>query len=598
MALISLNNVSLTFAGPALLDSVSLQIEEGERVGLLGRNGAGKSTLLKVLEGTLEPDSGDVVRQPGLRVASLAQEVPLDLAGTVGGYLHEVCGAARSDAAWKIEARIDQAARDLTLDLAAPLETLSAGSKRRVLLAAALVRDADVLILDEPTNHLDIDAITHLEDSLERRRGALLFVTHDRSFMRDLATRILDLDRSVLRSYRTTYDLYLEQRDEELRAEAGQDALFDKKLAEEEAWVRRGIKARRTRNEGRVRALESLRRERGARREEVARVKGALQEAERSGRVVLRCENLGYAYDDAPIVRGYTGTILRGDRIGILGPNGCGKTTLIRLLLGELTPQEGSVTAGSRLEVAHFTQLHDVLDESKSVVENVGEGRDTVSVGGVDRNVVGYLRDFLFTPEQIQGSIVRLSGGERRRLQLAKILSRPCNLLVLDEPTNDLDLETLELLESLLLDFRGTLLIVSHDRAFLDNVVTSTLVFEGAGQWREYAGGYADWLRQRVPAAPPPVERAAKPKRDRGTDRPRRIGFKEKRELEELPRTIETLEGEKQSIFASMASPGYYATPAEEIARIRERLDAIEAEIHKAYARWMELEALSAGGEG
>ncbi|MEK7349093.1 MAG: ATP-binding cassette domain-containing protein [Candidatus Eisenbacteria bacterium] len=597
MSLISLNNVSLTFAGPALLDAVSLQLEDGERVGLLGRNGAGKSTLLKILEGTLAPDSGDVVRQPGLRVASLPQEVPFDLAGTVRDYLHEVCGATRSDAAWKIEARIDQAARDLTLDLDASLETLSAGSKRRVLLAAALVRDPDLLILDEPTNHLDIDAIDRLEDSLQRRRGTLLFVTHDRSFLRNLATRILDLDRGAIRSYRTTYDLYLEQREAELRVEADQDALFDKKLAQEEAWVRRGIKARRTRNEGRVRALESLRLERAARREEVGRVKGAIQEAERSGRAVLRCQSLGYAYDGLPIVRGYTGTILRGDRVGILGPNGCGKTTLIRLLLGELAPQEGTVTAGTRLEVAHFEQLHDVLDESKTVVENIGEGRETVPVGGVERHVVGYLRDFLFTPEQIQGSIVRLSGGERKRLQLAKILSRPCNLLVLDEPTNDLDLETLELLESLLLEFQGTLLIVSHDRAFLDNVVTSTLVFEGAGQWREYVGGYADWLRQKEPAERPPAAKPARPKQERTTVRPRRIGFKEKRELHELPGTIEKLEVEKQGLFALMASPSFYTARGEEIARIREKLAAVEAEIHKAYARWMELDALTAGGE-
>ena len=598
MPLISLNNVSLTFAGPPLLESVSLQIEDGERLGLLGRNGAGKSTLLKILEGTLVPDSGDVVRQPGLRVASLPQEVPPDLTGTVGGCLHEVCGAAKSDAAWKIEARIDQAARDLTLDLDSNLETLSAGSKRRVLLAAALVGDPDLLILDEPTNHLDIAAIEHLEESLQRRRGTLVFVTHDRSFLRNLATRILDLDRGVIRSYRTTYDAYLEQRDDELRVEAGQAALFDKKLAQEEAWVRRGIKARRTRNEGRVRALESLRLERGARRDEVARVKAALQEAERSGRVVLRCQDLGYAYDSAPIVRGFSGTILRGDRIGILGPNGCGKTTLIRLLLGELAPQEGTVTAGTRLEIAHFEQLHDVLDESKTVVDNIGEGRETVSVGGVERHVVGYLRDFLFTPEQIQGPILRLSGGERRRLQLAKILARPCNLLVLDEPTNDLDLETLELLEDLLLEYQGTLLVVSHDRAFLDNVVTSTLVFEGAGQWREYVGGYADWLRQRKSAEPPPAAKPTRPKPGRATARPRRVSFKEKRELHDLPSTIEKLEAEKQNLFALMASPSFYATPGDEIARLRARLAAVEAEIHTAYARWMELETLTAGEAG
>ena len=334
--LISLSDVSLTFVGPPLLNMVNLQIEDGERLGLLGRNGAGKSTLLKILEGTVAPDSGEVIRQPNLRVASLQQDVPVDLSGTVRAYLHDVCGATRSDAAWEIETRIDSAAQNLMLDLDARIEELSAGSKRRVLLAAALVRDPDLLILDEPTNHLDIDAITHLEEVLQRRRGTLIFVTHDRSFLRTLATRILDLDRGALRSYRSGYDAYLERREEELRVESEQDRLFDKKLAQEEAWLRRGVKARRTRNEGRVKALESLRSERRARREEIGRVKGQIQEAEKSGRMVIRCRDLGFAYGEVPIVRGFTGTILRGDRIGILGPNGCGKTTLIDLLLGDL----------------------------------------------------------------------------------------------------------------------------------------------------------------------------------------------------------------------------------------------------------------------
>jgi ATP-binding cassette subfamily F protein uup len=361
--------------------------------------------------------------------------------------------------------------------------------------------------------------------------------------------------------------------------------------------VRRGIKARRTRNEGRVRALESLRLERAARRDEVARVKARLQEAERSGRMVLRCTDVSFSYDEAPVVRDLTTTILRGDRIGILGPNGCGKTTLIRLLLGELAPQQGAVTTGTRLEIAHFEQLHDSLDESKSVAANIGEGRETVSVGGAERHIVGYLQDFLFTTEQIQGPIQRLSGGERRRLQLAKALSRPCNLLVLDEPTNDLDLETLELIEDLLLEFQGTLLVVSHDREFLDNVVTSTLAFEGAGRWREYVGGYADWLRQRKVAEPPPAPKPARPKPERAPTRPRRLSFNQKRELRDLPETIEKLEAEKQSLFALMSSPGFYATRGDEIARIRERVAAVEAGIHEAYARWMELENLAAGSE-
>ena len=502
-----------------------------------------------------------------------------------------------SDTAWRIETRIDQAASDLTLDLDAVIATLSAGSKRRVLLAAALVRDPDLLILDEPTNHLDLDAIRQLEDALQRRRGTLVFVTHDRAFLRSLATRILDLDRGALRSYRSGYDAYLVTREEEQRVEADQAALFDKKLAQEEAWVRRGIKARRTRNEGRVRALQALRVERGARRDEMARVKAQLQEADASGRVVLRCRDVGYSYGVTPIVHGFTGTILRGDRIGILGPNGCGKTTLIALLLGQLAPQQGSVTAGTRLEVAHFEQLHDTLEDAKTVLETLGEGRDTLTVGGVERHVVGYLRDFLFTPEQIQGPVLRLSGGERRRLQLAQILSRPCNVLVLDEPTNDLDLETLELIEELLLEFQGTLLLVSHDRAFLDNVVTSTLVFEGAGRWREYVGGYEDWLRQRKAAEPPPVAKPPRPRPERVAVRPRRVTFKERRELADLPARIESLEAEKQRLFDLMASPFFYTTRGDEVAGTRQRLGAIEAEIHEAYARWLELERLASGEE-
>jgi ATP-binding cassette subfamily F protein uup len=598
MTLLSLNDINLTFAGPALLDSVSLQVEDGERIGLVGRNGAGKSTLLKVLEGTLAPDSGTVARQPRLRIASLRQDVPPDLSGSVRNYLHVACGAATSDASWTIETRIDHAAHDLTLDLDAAIESLSAGSKRRVLLAAALVRDPDLLILDEPTNHLDIEAIRHLEDALQRRRGALVFVTHDRSFLRTLATRILDLDRGAVRSYRCSYDAYVEQREEALRVEAEQAKLFDKKLAQEEAWVRRGIKARRTRNEGRVRALEALRLERAARRDETARVKAQVVEAERSGRIVLRCRNVTYGYADAPIVRDLSTTILRGDRIGIMGPNGCGKTTLIGLLLGDIVPQHGTVTAGTKLEIAHFEQLHDMLDDTKSVLENVADGRDMITVGSSERHVVGYLRDFLFTPEQMQGAVTRLSGGERRRLQLAKILSRPCNLLVLDEPTNDLDLETLELIEEMLLEFQGTLLLVSHDRAFIDNVVTSTLVCESPGEWNEYVGGYEDWRRQCKPETPgAPVARPTRPAGERDRTRAPRMGFKEKRELGELPGRIEEFEAEKQRLYALMASSNFYASRGDEIAHVRQELAALEATLQTAYARWVELETLATSGE-
>ena len=619
MALLSLNDIRLTFSGPPLLDGVNLQVDEGERLGLLGRNGAGKSTLLKIIDGSLDPDSGEVVRQPRLRVASLQQDVPVEITGSVRDHLHEVCGVTTSHSSWEIETRIDHAAHDLLLELDERFETLSAGSKRRVLLAAALVREPDLLILDEPTNHLDIEAIEHLEGALQRRRGALIFVTHDRRFLSDLATRILDLDRGALRSYRTSYDAYLVQREEELRVEGEQAALFDKKLAQEEAWLRQGIKARRTRNEGRVRELESLRLERGARRDEVAKVKAQLQDADRSGRKVLRCEGVGYAYGDTTIVRDLTTTILRGDRIGILGPNGCGKTTLIRLLLGELAPQQGTVTAGTKLDVAHYEQLHDVLDEGKSVRDNIGEGREVVTMGAGERHVVGYLRDFLFTPEQIQGPVTRLSGGERKRLQLAKILSRPCNLLVLDEPTNDLDLETLELLEDLLMEFQGTLLVVSHDRAFLDNVVTSTLVWEGGGEWREYVGGYEDWLRQKksgraagraaaaqvsaaakssAPAKLSTAPKPASPNTAGAKAAPRRGGNKERRELGEMPKRIETLEAERQRLFDRMASPDFYSGPGAEIARARQELATLEATIQQAYARWTELESLATSGDG
>ena len=598
MAILSLNDVSLAFAGPPLLDHVTLQIEPGERVGLLGRNGAGKSTLLRLLAGTLRPDAGEVVRQPRLRVAGLQQDVPLDLAGGVLDWLHHACGATKSDAAWEIETRIEHAAEQLGIDLEANLETLSAGSKRRVLLAAALVQQPELLLLDEPTNHLDIAAIQGLEQSLLERRGTLVFVTHDRSFLRRLATRILDLDRGAVRSYTAGYDAYLATREQELRVEADQSALFDKKLAQEEAWLRRGIKARRTRNEGRVRDLEALRRERSVRRDEAGKVQAQLQDSERSGRVVIRCRELGSTYGSAPIVTGFNGSILRGDRIGILGPNGCGKTTLLRLLLGELAPGEGTVTHGTKLEVAQFTQLHEQLDPTRTVAENVGEGREMIAVGSGERHVIGYLRDFLFSNEQIKGPITKLSGGERNRLQLAKILARPCNLLVLDEPTNDLDLETLEILEDLLLEYDGTLLVVSHDRTFLDNVVTQTWVFEGDGRWQEYVGGYEDWLRQRKPEALPAPARRAKSAPGRPASRPRRAGFKEQRELAELPERIARLEAVKQALYEKLASPGFYTARGDEVATANAALVTTERELAAAYARWLELESpASADGD-
>ncbi len=609
MALISLNDVSLAFAGPPLLDHVTLQIEPGERVGLLGRNGAGKSTLLRVLEGTLAPDSGEVVRTPGLRAAGLQQDVPAHVHGVVRDWLHEVCGVAAHEKSWTVESAIERAAQDLTIDLDASFETLSAGSKRRVLLAAAFVREPELLLLDEPTNHLDVETIERLEDSLERRRGTLVFVTHDRGFLRRMATRILDLDRGRVRSYKLGYDAYCETREAERLVEADQAAAFDKKLAQEEAWLRQGIKARRTRNEGRVRRLEALRLDRRARRDETGGVKAALLEGEQSGRRVLRTEKASFEYEaGVPIVRELSTTIQRGDRIGILGPNGWGKTTLIKLLLGELAPTSGTVTPGTKLEIAYFRQMHDELDERLTVRDNVSEGREMISLGEGQKHVVGYLQDFLFTGEQIQGPITKLSGGERRRLQLAKMLARPCNVMVLDEPTNDLDLETLELLEDMLAEFAGTLLVVSHDRVFLDNVVTSTLVAEGGGEWREYVGGYYDWLRQRpAPVAAAAPAREAKAARAASAAsaaaasstaaKPRKLSYKDKRDYEELPGRIEALETEKASLYDQMAQPTFYTSRAADVAPTQARLAAIEVELAAAYERWMELEELVAGSE-
>jgi ATP-binding cassette subfamily F protein uup len=589
--------VSLRFAGLPVLDAVDLHLELGERVGLLGRNGTGKSSLLRVLNGSLAPGSGTVVREPGTRVAMLQQDVPLELTGPVRDYLQNVCGAATHDAAWQVETRVEHAASDLRLDLDAAVETLSAGTRRRVLLAAALVQNPELLLLDEPTNHLDLEAIEHLEEALLRRRGALVFVTHDRSFLSRIATRILDLDRGNLRSYRSGYDAYCVTSEDERRVELDQDALFDKKLAQEEAWVRRGIKARRTRNEGRVRALEALRLERGARREDEGRVRAQVQDAGRSGRIVLRTEDLGFDYGGDPVVRGLTTTLQRGDRVGILGPNGCGKTTLLKLLLSELTPLTGTVTHGTKLEVAHFEQLHDAVDPQQTLFDHVAEGREMIRVGEGERHVVGYLRDFLFTNEQVKGTIAKLSGGERKRLQLARILARPCNVLVLDEPTNDLDLETMELLEDLLIDYPGTLLVVSHDRTFLDDVVTSTLVCEQPGVWSEYVGGYQDWLRQRPQPEAKRSARAEQRAAERGGGRVRRASFKEKRELADLPVRIEALEAEKTALFERMAAPSFYTQGGDEVARAKARLATLEQDHQRAYARWQELESL-VGGSG
>lgn len=595
MAELVCRKVSLSFGGPALLEAIQLTIEKGQRVGLLGRNGCGKSTLLRILAGTLSPDEGELVRRQGVRVAGLEQEVPRCMEGTVTAQLESALSGLPELEDWESQTRIQQVLGQLNLQPDADVASMSAGSKRRVLLARALVMEPDVLLLDEPTNHLDVEAIRALEGLLERRAGTLVFVTHDRAFLQRLATRIVEIDRGVLRSYDCDYATYLERRDSLLEAEVNANAQFDKLLAREEAWLRRGIKARRTRNMGRVRALKDLREERAGRRNEVGRVRARVQEAERSGKLVIRAEELCHGYRGERLFDGFSCEIQRGDRVGILGPNGCGKTTLLQVLLKEIAPDEGAVLHGTKLAVARFDQLHSVLDETKTVQANVCEEGDLVTVGGTTRHVMGYLGDFLFSPEQIRGPITRLSGGERSRLQLAKILARPCNLLVLDEPTNDLDLETLELLEELLVEFQGTILLVSHDRAFLDNVVTSTLVFEGASGLNEYVGGYEDWQRAvRARAAKPTIVETRARVRTRPAERARKLSFREKKELEGFPAQIESLESEKTAIEAKMSDSSFYQSDDDVIAQAAARLRELADELARAYLRWEELESTGA----
>lgn len=608
MALISLQEVSVGFGGPLLLEEVNLQIEAGEWVGLLGRNGMGKSTLLKLINGDLEPQSGSVARQQNLRVAYLPQEVPLGLTGTatdiVAAGLREHEEQKSAGEGWQQQLQVEQVISRMELDPAAQFDTLSAGMKRRVLLARGLVSDPNLLLLDEPTNHLDIDSINWLEDFLTRWGGTLFFVTHDRQFLQRVAHRIVELDRGRLFDWNCDYRTFIQRKESMLAAEQEQNVLFDKKLAQEEAWIRRGIEARRTRNEGRVRALKRLRELRRERRELDGKVKMQLQEARRSGRLVIEAENLAYAYAERPILTDFSTVIQRGDKVGIIGPNGSGKTTLLRLLIGELTPQQGTVELGSNLEIAYFDQLRTQLDESKSILDNVGEGRDTVTINGKARNIMGYLEDFLFSRERVHAPISALSGGERNRLLLARLFARPANLLVMDEPTNDLDIETLELLEDMLLEFNGTLLLVSHDREFLNNLATSTIVLDGKGQAREYIGGYDDWLRQsREEAAPktqPQTKKSAAAEKVTAAaspEAPRKLTYKEQRALEaqkqellDLPGRIEALEAEQAEIGKVMASPEFYQGDPAAIAQTANRMQELEKELASAYQRWQELE--------
>jgi len=629
--MISINDVSITFGGPQLLDGVTLQIEFGERIGLLGRNGSGKSTLMKLLVGDIVPDTGQIVKSGDIRVAMLPQDVPDDLPGTVydvvasgsqehvgllseyhelafqishGGndslikQLEEVQHRIETCGAWHYHQRVETVLARTELDGNAQFRVLSAGLKRRVFLARALVNEPDILLLDEPTNHLDINTILWLEDFLLRYEKTLMFVTHDRAFLQRLATRIVEIDRGRLISFACDYRNYLERRQAFLEAEEKERHEFDRKLAKEEAWIRQGIKARRTRDEGRVRVLMEMRQERARRQEQAGVARLTIQEAERSGRMVADAEKIGFAWNDKKIVEAFSTIIMRGDKVGIIGPNGSGKTTLLRILLGELPPQQGKVRLGAGIKIAYFDQLRAQLDETKTLRDNVADGNDTVTVGEASRHVMGYLQDFLFSPGQIMGPVSSLSGGEHNRLLLAKLFALPSNVLVLDEPTNDLDTETLELLEDRLLEYNGTILMVSHDREFLNNVVTSTIVFEGEGILQEYVGGYDDWLIQRKEPATSPKSSAPKeqgPKKARPPREKQKLTFKETKELNALPQTIEALEEEKQRLVETLNSPEFYA--GHDLAKINganNRLAALEKELDEAYHRWDELENMVA----
>jgi ATP-binding cassette subfamily F protein uup len=622
MPLISLQSVDYGVGGPLLLDGVDLAIEPGERVALIGRNGAGKSTLLKLLAGELRPDEGEVRVEGGRRVARLEQEVPQDAAGSVfdmvaaglgelGALLadyHHLVHAdpidtealalvqARIEAGhgWALDRRVAETLERLQLDGDADFGALSGGMKRRVLLARALVSQPDLLLLDEPTNHLDIAAIDWLEAFLRQWSGALVFVTHDRRFLRALATRIVEIDRGAVTSWPGDWDNYLRRKEERANAEAQENARFDKLLAQEEVWIRQGIKARRTRDEGRVRRLKAMRVERAERRAQAGNVRMATAQSGESGKKVIEAKHATFAHGDNVLVDDFSSTILRGDRIGLVGPNGSGKTTLLKLLLGELAPQSGEVRQGTQLQVAYFDQYRATLREDWNAIENVAEGRESVTINGKPKHIIGYLQDFLFSPERARAPITRLSGGERNRLLLAKLFAQPSNLLVMDEPTNDLDVETLELLEELLADYPGTLLLVIHDRDFLDNVVTSTLVMEGDGQVGEYVGGYSDWLRQRpaagtAPAAKQVASAVPAPMAPAAPAR-QKLSFKDQRELEALPALIERLEAGIAAFGARMREPGYYQRDAALVTADNTAMASLQADLDAAYLRWEQLE--------
>jgi ATP-binding cassette subfamily F protein uup len=607
MPTVRLDKVTLSFGRKPLLDDADLQIRRGERVCLLGRNGEGKSSLLQLITGQIVPDSGEVWVRPGARVASLAQEVSpasdasvrdVVMSGILPGAAEPgtvVPGSAPHDD-WQAELQVEQIISRLQLDRDAAMGALSGGWRRRVMLGRALVAKPDLLLLDEPTNHLDIDAITWLEDMMLDFDGALLFISHDRAFVRRLATRIVELDRGRLRVWPGNYDDYVLQKRAALEVEAKHAALFDKKLAQEEVWIRQGVEARRTRNEGRVRALKQLRIQRGERRERIGQVEIRAQDAAPSGKLVFEAAHATHTFGASPVIADFSARIMRGDRIGIIGPNGCGKTTLIKLLVGDLEPTSGEIRRGTNLLPAYFDQQREQLDPAASIMDNVtGGSGDTVTIDGQPRHVSGYLRDFLFPPERLRAPVSMLSGGERNRLLLARLFARPSNLLVMDEPTNDLDAETLDLLEEMVANYAGTLLLVSHDRAFLDNVVTSTLVFEGGAQVNEYVGGYSDWLRQRKvvevppPATVPPVSAPSEAARAR--PKARRLSYKEQRELEAIPEKIQLLEAEQLELQAAIADPALFHVNDGRGTAALQRLQSLAAEIETAYSRWHALES-------
>jgi ATP-binding cassette subfamily F protein uup len=627
MALLSLQDVSISFGGSPVLDKVSMQVEKGERVCLLGRNGEGKTTLLKLISGEIKPDSGTIALQKGSSIAGLSQELPAELTGSVydvvatglgeigvlleeyrhltmrlsQGTDHSVLkrmnvlqDQLEREKVWQVRQRVESVLSRLAVEPDVRVETLSVGIRRRVLLARALVAEPEILLLDEPTNHLDINSINWMEEFLEKYRGTLLFVTHDRMFLQRLATRIVEIDRGRLFSADCGYRIFLERRKAVLEAEDAQRGGFMRKLAKEETWIRKGVKARRTRNEGRVQALIKMREEQQSWRMRAGSVKIRIPEAETTGNLVIEAIGVSHGFGEKTLIKDFSVKILRGDRIGIIGPNGIGKSTLLRILLGEIVPNQGKIRTGTRLEIVYFDQLREQLDGDKTVQDNVADGKDVIDINGSQRHVLGYLKEFLFSPDQAKSPTRILSGGERNRLLLARLFARPCNVLVLDEPTNDLDIETLELFEERLLDYSGTILLVSHDREFLNNVVTSTLVFEPDGAIREYAGGYDDWLSQRV--LPVTKKKAVKERPAEKVrikkERPRKLTFREGKELEALTGRIELLEQEQKELYKQLGDPGFYKGGGDRVAPARIRVDTLQRELDEAYARWEELESI------